>query len=118
MAMRKVSPELFSAFEHDQERRFVKKLATVVKEAVPDLRDVPEPAFSAQIRLLIEQARSYGLHAENTIGSFSVTAGLLGVDFVEQHPAVEDILKSNDSEFTKARMLEEFSIQLFRALES
>jgi hypothetical protein len=115
--MQKINPELFSAFENDQERAFAHKLADVVKEAVPDLASQPDDAFLAQIRLLIEEARSFGLFAERTIGVFAITAGLLGLSFVEDHPAVKDILTSHNSEFEKARMLEEFAVQLFRALD-
>ncbi|MEO1220831.1 MAG: hypothetical protein AAFY42_05700 [Pseudomonadota bacterium] len=115
--MQEINPALFSAFANDQERAFAYKLADVVKQAVPDLASQPDDAFLAQIRLLIEEARSYGLFAERTIGVFAITAGLLGLNFVEDHPAAKDILTSHDSEFDKASMLEEFTVQLFRALD-
>lgn len=115
--MQKIGPELFSAFESAEEQRFVEKLAGVVREAVPDLAESPEPAFSAQIRLLIEEARSFGLRAEQTIGAYAITAGLLGLDFVDRHKAAKDILTSHETEFKKAELLEAFTLELFRALE-
>ncbi|WP_086607743.1 hypothetical protein [Erythrobacter donghaensis] len=115
--MQKLGPEVFAAFEHDAEARFIAKLGKVLREAVPDLASEPEPAFSAQVRLLVEEARSYGLTTEQTIGAFAITAGLLGTDFVEQNPAAKGILTSHEDEFRKAELLEEFTVKLFRILE-
>lgn len=115
--MQKLGPDIFAAFEHEAEARFIAKLGQVLREAVPDLASEPEPAFSAQVRLVVEEARSYGLTTEQTIGAFAITAGLLGVDFVEAHPAAEGILTSHEDEFRKAELLEEFTVKLFRVLE-
>lgn len=95
----------------------MQKLARVLREAVPDLADEPEPDFSAQVRLLIEAARSYGMEAEQTIGAYAITAGLLGLDFVDEHQAAHDILTSHETEFKKAELLEAFALELFKALE-
>lgn len=114
--MQKISPETFKAFEGVEERRFIAKLARVLREAVPDLASEPEPGFSSQVRLLVEEARSYGLKAEQTIGAYAITAGLLGLNFVDEHPAARDILNSHETEFRKAELLEAFTIQLFEAL--
>ena len=116
--MQKIGPDLFASFENDAEARFVAKLGRVVREAVPELAGEPEPAFSAQIRLLIEEARSYGLRAEQSIGVFAVAAGMLGTGFVDEHPGAKEILTGHEDEFRKADLLEEWTIQLIRALES
>lgn len=115
--MQKIGPEAFAAFESDAEARFITKLGRVLREAVPDLASEPEPAFSAQVRLVVEEARFFGLTTEQTIGAFAVTAGLLGVDFVERHPAAKGILTSREDEFRKAELLEEFTVEMFRILE-
>ena len=115
--MQKLGPEVFAAFEHDAEARFIAKLGKVLREAVPDLASEPEPVFSAQVRVVVEEARFYGLTTEQTIGAFAITAGLLGVDFVEMHPAAKGILTSHEDEFRKADLLEEFTVELFRLLE-
>ena len=112
-----ISPKSYQAFSDIAEAQFTAKLAQVVREAVPDLATEPEPAFSAQIHQLVEQARSYGLCTEQTIGAFAITAGLLGTDFVKDHPAVKQILSGNESEFRKAELLEAFTLELFQALD-
>lgn len=115
--MQKIGPDLFASFESDAEARFVAKLARVVRDAVPEVANEPEPAFSAQIRLLIDEARSFGLRAEQSIGVFAVTAGMLGTNFVDEHAGAKEILTSNETEFRKADLLEAWTIQLFRALD-
>ncbi len=115
--MQKLGLEVFAAFEHEAETKFIAKLTRVLREAVPDLATEPDPAFSAQVRLLVEEARSYGLTTEQTIGAYAITAGLLGLDFVEEHPAAKGILVSHEDEFRKAELLEEFTVKLFRVLE-
>ena len=112
-----ISPNLFRAMESQEEKRFIRKLARVVREAVPDLAGEPEPDFTAQIRLLVEEARSYGLRAEQTIGAYAITAGLLGLNFVDEHPAAKEILTGHETEFKKADLLEAFTIKLLETLE-
>lgn len=115
--MLKITPETFAAMERPAERAFVEKLAHVLRNAVPALAGEPQEPFVAQVRLLIERARNHGLESEQGIGSFAVTAGLLGVDFVDQFPAAREILASGADQERKAEQLEEFTVALFAALE-
>ena len=111
-----ISPKTYNAFADQAEAQFIAKLVRVLREAVPDLADETEPAFTLQVRQLVGEARSYGLCAEETIGAFAITAGLLGIDFVEKQPAVRDILTSYEFEFRKAQLLEAFTLEMFKAL--
>lgn len=115
--MRTVSLESLVAHEAKAETAFVVKLGKVLRDAVPDLADVPAQAFLAQVRLLIEQARSYGLMSEQEIGSFAVTAGLLGVNFVDAFPGAREILEGDEPSHRKAELLEAFTLNLFDILE-
>lgn len=115
--MRTVSPESFLAHEAKAETAFVVKLGNVLRDAVPDLQDVAEDAFLAQVRLLIDHARSYGLMSEQEIGSFAVTAGLLGVNFVDTLPGAREILEGDELPHRKAELLEAFTLNLFEILE-
>jgi len=116
--MQTIEPGLFSKFESEVDSKFIDKLGRVVREAVPSLSQEPEPAFSAQIRLLVQEARSYNLLGEQAIGVFVVTAGLLGVNFVEEHPTAQKILNGNETESKKAELMEAFTLMLLEALES
>lgn len=112
-----ISPETFAAFESEAEIAFVTKLSTVLRDAVPSLADEPEPAFGATVRLLIEQARGYGLVSETDIGVFAVTAGVLGLDFVDQFPGAREILEGREPPERKADLLEGFTRNLIETLE-
>ena len=116
--MQEISPQAFSVLESQQEAAFIAKLAAVLRDAVASLAGEPEPAFSAQVRLLVQRARSYALESEQAIGSFAVTAGLLGVDFVDQFPAARQILEGHEDQERKTELLENFTLALFEALES
>lgn len=115
--MHPIGPRTFSVFESQAEADFISKLAGTLREAVPSLAGEPEPAFSAQIRLLVEQARSFGLKTEQEVGSFAVTAGLLGVEFVEHFPGAREILESSEPPYRKCELLEAFTMNLFEILE-
>lgn len=115
--MQIIRPELYSAYENEADAAFIAKLAEAVREAVPSLADEPEPAFSAQIRLLVQEARSFNLMSEQAIGVFVVTAGLLGVNFVEEHSAAKEILEGNETEEKKAELLQALTLMLFEALD-
>ena len=113
----KITPETFIALARPAERAFVEKLAEVLRSAVPALAGEAQEPFLAQVRLLIERARDYGFESEQAIGSFAVSAGLLGVDFVDHIPAAREILESGADEERKAEQLENFTVALFEALE-
>jgi len=112
-----ISPDAFAAFESEAETAFTAKLNGVLREAVPSLAHEPEPAFSATVRLLIEQARSYGMISEQEIGVFGVTAGLLGLDFVDHFPGARQILEGREPPAVKADLLEAFTRNLIETLE-
>ena len=116
--MRDISPQAFAAFEATAETAFIAKLGNVVRDALPSLANEPEPAFSAQLRLLAESARGFGLATEQEIGGFAITAGLLGVDFVDQFPGAREILEGFEPPHRKAELLEAFTMNLFEVLES
>lgn len=111
-----VSPEVFRSFESQSETQFIVKLGKVLREAVPDLAQEAAEPFNAQIRLLVEQARSYGLRSEQSIGAFCITAAMLGPDFVDQFAGARQILLSSEPEERKAELLEAFTLNLFEIL--
>lgn len=115
--MHTIGTHTFSAFESVAESAFVAKLANVLRDAVPALADELEPAFSAQIRLLMEQARGFGLKTEQEIGSFVITAGLLGAEFVEHFPGARELLESSEPAYRKCELLEAFTLNLFEELQ-
>lgn len=112
-----ISPEAFAAFEQEAEAKFLVRLGGVLREAVPSLRDEPEPGFATQLRLLVEQARNFGLISERAIGRYAVTAGLLGVDFADRFPGAQQILLGSETGDRKAELLEAFTLNLFETLE-
>jgi hypothetical protein len=112
-----ISPDAFAAFESEAEVAFVAKLAGVLRDAVPALASEPEPAFSATVRLLIDQARGYGLASEQEIGVFAVTAGVLGLDFVDRFAGARQILEGREPPARKADLLEAFTRNLIDTLE-
>jgi hypothetical protein len=112
-----ISPEAFAAVESQAEVAFVAKLSGVLRDAVPSLAQEPEPAFGATVRLLIEQARSYGLQSETDIGVYAVTAGLLRLDFVDRFPGARQILEGHEPPERKADLLEAFARNLIETLE-
>ncbi len=115
--MRDISPQAFSALEAAAEAAFIAKLSGLLRDAVPALANESEPAFSAQLKLIVEQARGFGLTSEQEVGSFAVTAGLLGVNFVDQFPGAREILEGVESAYRKAELLEAFTMNLFELLE-
>ena len=115
--MRDISPQAFAALEATAETAFIAKLGNVVRDALPSLANEPEPAFSAQLRLLVEQARRFGLTTEQEIGGFAMTAGLLGLDFVDRFPGAREILEGHEPPYRKAELLEAFTLNLFEELE-
>ena len=115
--MHPIGSKTLSVFESQAEAAFIAKLAATLRDAVPALANEPEPAFSAQIRLLAEQARGFGLRSEQEIGSFAVTAGLLGAEFVEHFPGAREILESSEPAYRKCELLEAFTLNLFELLE-
>ena len=114
--MRDISPQAFAAFEATAETAFIAKLGAVLRDAVPALVDESEPAFSAQLRLLVEQARGFGLTTEQEIGGFAVTAGLLGIDFLEHFPGAREILESTEPAYRRCELLEAFTMNLFELM--
>lgn len=114
--MRDISPQAFAAFEATAETAFIAKLGAVLRDALPSLADQLEPAFSAQVRLLVEQARGFGLTTEQEIGGFAITAGLLGIDFVEHFPGAREILESTEPAYRKCELLEAFTMNLFELM--
>ena len=115
--MHVISPQAFSVFESAGEIEFIAKLGVVLRDAVPELVDEAEPAFSAQLRLLVAQARGFGLSNEQEIGGFVVTAGLLGLEFVTQFPGAREILEGSEPPYRKTELLEAFTLNLFEELE-
>ena len=116
--MRDISPQAFAALEATAETAFIAKLGEVLRDALPSLANEPEPAFSAQLRLLVEQARGFGLTTEQEIGGYAITAGLLGIDFADQFPGAREILEGFEPPHRKAELLEAFTMNLFEVLES
>ena len=112
-----IGPQAFSVFESQAETAFITKLGVVLRDAVPGLASEPEHQFSAQVRLLVDQARSYGLTSEQEIGGFAITAGLLGLDFVDRFPGAREILEGFESPERKVGLLEAFTLNLFEQLE-
>ena len=115
--MFEITPSTFAVIENDSELRFRHKLANVLRDAVPSLRSEPPETFDPQLRLLIEQARSYGLASEQAIGSYAITAGLLGVDFADRLPGARQILAGHEPEARKADLLEAFTLNLLSVLD-
>jgi len=115
--MFEISPKAFAAFEGKAESEFIERLGHVLRTAVPSLQSEPQPAFFAQLRLLVEQARSFGLCSERAVGGFAITAALLGVDFVDRFPGARQILLGSETGDRKAELLEAFTLNLFEILE-
>lgn len=113
-----VSPEVFATFESQTETQFIVKLGKVLREAVPDLRQEPDEPFHAQVRLLVENARSFDMRSEQAIGAFCITAAMLGADFADQFAGARQILASSEPEYRKAELLEAFTLNLFEILGS
>lgn len=111
-----VSPDVFRTFESQSETQFVSKLAAVLRETVPELTQEPDEPFFAQVRLLIEQARSYDMRKEQSIGAYCITAAMLGIDFPDQFTGARQILLSSEPEERKAELLEAFTLNLFDIL--
>lgn len=115
--MLSISSQTNHALREDAENQFVIKLAAILKREVPEIADEPDSVFYDQVKLVIEQARSYGLRTEQNIGAYAITAGTLGLDFPEKFNGAREILESHEDEDRKAELLEYFTLALFEALE-
>ena len=75
------------------ELQFRERLIQVLSAIDPSAeRELHSPAGLSQLDALIARARGYGLLAELDIGRFVVTAWLLGLDFDQRFPAMQEIL--------------------------
>ena len=112
-----ITPETFAVATAREERLFIDRLTAFLRETVPELADQPPPAMDAQVRLVIEAARGYGLRSEQAVSAYALTAALLGPDFVDRFPAAHAIMLDESSEQRKAEQLEAFTTALFDALD-
>lgn len=116
--MLSISSQTNDAFANDTENEFALKLANILRREFPALANEPEPAFFNQVKLIIGQARGFGLKTEQTIGAYAITAGTLGIDFPDQFSGAREILEGHEDEDRKAELLEYFTLALFEVLES
>ena len=114
--MLKITPESLAALTAVEERAFVRRLAAMLRDAVPALANEPAAAMEAQVQLQIEAARSYGMTSERAVATYAMTAAQLGVDFPDQFGGARDILTASTSGDRKADRLEAFTLRLFDAL--
>lgn len=111
-----ISPTSYAWFTNEAERKFVLDLVTFLRQNVPELAGEPADAMIAQVTLLLEQARSYGLMSEQHVAVFALTAAQLGTDFVEKFPGAREILTLELSADEKVSLLEAFTLNLFEIL--
>jgi hypothetical protein len=97
---------------------FENRLVCFLHETFPDSLDMPEGELEAAVGRLVSGAQRYGMADEASIAVYVTTAYLLGEHFDTQFPAAADIL--NDHSYgaaEKAELLENWTKQLFQALE-
>jgi len=101
------------------ERSFAQRFREVLVEAYPARAGrIPPSELEAQILKQARNAEEYGLLSEQPVATFVMTAWLLGPDFDEKIPAVQEQLSSNRlTENEKAEWLERFSVLLLQTLE-
>ncbi len=112
-----ISPVAYAALEAAAETDFVSRLCNVLREAVPSLSGESQASLRDNVIVLIRQAREHGFASEQAIGGFAVTAGLLGLDFVQKFPGAQQILASSESGDRKAQLLEAFTLDILERLE-
>ena len=112
-----IGPETFAAARREEEESYIGRLIAVLRETVPDLAAEPPAQMDAQVRLQIEAARSHGLQSEQAVAAYVMTAAQLGPDFVDQFPAIQQILLDDATDAKKADNLERFTVALFEDLE-
>ena len=111
-----ISPSTRVAFERVEEDKYIARLSQFLKEKVPAMAAVPPAELHGQLRLLIAQARTFDMVTEAGIAAYSVTAAMLGLDFVERFRGARVILMSSETEERKARLLEGFTVRLLETL--
>ncbi len=111
-----ISPHAFSGIAAHEEARFVRKLATFLREKVPSLASEAPEAVEAQCRLLMQRSRGFDMKSEQAVAVFAMTAAVLGLDFVERFPAARQILFRPVSQERKAELLQGFTVKLLDTL--
>ena len=101
------------------QRDFASRLVAVLREQFPDqTRGSTDAQLSSPIPELVERAGRYGLVDEQSAALFVFNAWLLGPDFDQRVPALQQILVDPKlSPGTKADALTNFSATVFHELE-
>jgi hypothetical protein len=116
--MLKISLETFKTYQQALDADFIFRLSNVLRSAVPSLCDQAPDVLNAQVRLVVDEARGYGLSSERAVGVFAVTAALLGLEFVDQFDGAREILLGPGHGDRKAELLEAFTLHLLEVIGS
>ena len=112
-----IDPSTFASLTRVEEQRYVEQLTAFLRENVPSLAIEPNPAMQEQVRLLLQEARSFGMTSEQSVAVYVLTAAQLGVDFVRRFRGAYQIVTAAISQEEKSELLEAFSVNLLDILE-
>lgn len=116
--MLEISPKALAALGAQQDEAFTIKLAKFLHETIPAISTEAPHDVIAQVRILMANARRYGLKSEQSLASFAIAAAYLGPDFDIAFPPVEAVMNASDmTEQQKVVWLEGWLTQLFEELE-
>jgi hypothetical protein len=97
---------------------FEDRLVHFLHETFPDSLDMPGGELASAVGRLVSRAHTYDITDEASVAVYVTTAYLLGEHFDTQFPAAADILNNHCyGAREKAQLLENWTRQLFQALE-
>jgi hypothetical protein len=114
-----INTEQLGTLDKVAEADFVGRAATFLIESFPEAANLPAEELVAAVGRQIDKAKGYGLASERQAAAYLISAWLLGEDFDSRFPAARIALSVTDmSADEKAKWLEEWTVELFRTLES